>query len=140
MISKIIKSEFDNTNPKRGKSIKPLNLLFKYNFTIKCQKMAIIIAAMFPMISFFFVRAHQRQRCKPSPRDGRATSLRTRPEESHGPANSHAGPPHSPSKLGGQWPTRPPTRVLPLPLQGTPGCHTQGTAARHPATMAVGLS
>ena len=37
-----------------GKSIKPFNLLFKYNFTIKRPKMAIIIMVFFPMIFPWF--------------------------------------------------------------------------------------
>ena len=49
-MSKIIKSEFYDTNPKRKKSSKPLSLLFKFNSTIKSQKMAIIIRIFFPMI------------------------------------------------------------------------------------------
>ena len=88
----------------------------------------------------FCFRANPPQRCRPSPRGGRATALRTKPEEQQGATNSHASPHHGPSKLGGQWPPRPPTRVLPPPPQEAPECHTQETAARHPTTMAVGLS
>ena len=52
---KIMKSGFYYTNPKRGKTIKPLSQLFKYNFTIKLPKMAIIIMVFFPMISYYFL-------------------------------------------------------------------------------------
>ena len=44
--SKIMKSGFYWTNPKRKKSSKPFKILFKYNFTIKWQKNAIIMLAM----------------------------------------------------------------------------------------------
>ena len=49
-MSKMMKSRFYYTNPKRTKSIKPLNPLFEYNFTIKLPKNAIIIAIFRPMI------------------------------------------------------------------------------------------
>ena len=39
-VSKIMKLGFHYTNPKRNKLIKPLNLLFKHNFTIRLPKMA----------------------------------------------------------------------------------------------------
>ena len=47
--SKIMKSGFYYTNPKRKNPIKPLNQLFKYNFTMKYQKVAIIVMVFFPM-------------------------------------------------------------------------------------------
>ena len=52
--SKRMKSGFYYTNPKRKRSIKPLKVLFKYIFTIKWQKMAIIILVLFPMIFLWF--------------------------------------------------------------------------------------
>ena len=42
-----MKSGLYYTNPKREKSIKPLNPSFKYTFTIKWSKMAIIILVFF---------------------------------------------------------------------------------------------
>ena len=74
------------------------------------------------------------------PRGGEATALRTKPEGSRAPQIPMQVHPRGPSKLGGQWPARPPTRARPLPPRGVPGCHTQGTAARHPSTLAAGLS
>ena len=57
-----MKSAFFYTNPKRTNSIKPLNLLFKYNFTIKLPKTAIIIMAMifhdFQWFSMIFLKTH----------------------------------------------------------------------------------
>ena len=44
---KIMKSGFYYTNLERKYPIKPLNLLFKYNFTKQLQKMAIIIFVIF---------------------------------------------------------------------------------------------
>ena len=41
--SKIMQSGFYYTKMKRKRSIKPFKILFKYNFTIKLQKNAIII-------------------------------------------------------------------------------------------------
>ena len=50
LMFKIMKSRFYYTNPKREKSIKPLNLVSKYNFTIKWPKIAIILVVTFPML------------------------------------------------------------------------------------------
>jgi hypothetical protein len=41
-----MKSGFYYTNPERGNPIKPFEILFKYNFTIRRQKNAMIIMAM----------------------------------------------------------------------------------------------
>ena len=49
-----MKSGFCYTNPERENQIKPLNLLFKYNFTIKLQKNAIIIMICFPIGALFY--------------------------------------------------------------------------------------
>ena len=45
-----MKSGFYYTNPERKNPIKPLNQLFKYNFTIKLPQMAILIMVFFRMI------------------------------------------------------------------------------------------
>ena len=50
LMFKIMKSGFYYTNPKRKKSIKPLKVLFKYKFTIKSPKNAIMSMVFFPMI------------------------------------------------------------------------------------------
>ena len=50
LMAKMMKSGFYYTNPKRKNPNKPLNLLFKHNFTIKLQKITIIIMVIFPMI------------------------------------------------------------------------------------------
>ena len=50
-----MKSGFCYTNPKRNKQLrKPLNLLFKYNFTTKWPNMAITILVFFPMAFYDF--------------------------------------------------------------------------------------
>ena len=56
-MSKIMKSGFYYTNPKREKSIKPLNPLFEYNFTIQLPNIAIIIMVIFP-ITFPMIFQH----------------------------------------------------------------------------------
>ena len=48
-ISKIMKSGFYCTNPKRNKTIKPLTLIFKQYYDICCPKMTIIIMIFRPM-------------------------------------------------------------------------------------------
>ena len=50
LMSKRMKSGFYYTNPERKKSIKPLNLIFKCNLTIKRPKIAITIMVFVPMI------------------------------------------------------------------------------------------
>ena len=50
LMFKIMKSGFYYTNLKQKKSTKILKVLFKYNFTIKLPKMAIIIMISFPMV------------------------------------------------------------------------------------------
>ena len=47
LMFKIMKSRFYYTNPKRENPIKPLSPLFKYNFTVKLPKMAIITLVIF---------------------------------------------------------------------------------------------
>ena len=49
-----MKSGIYYTNPKRKKSIKILNPLFKYNFTIELPKVAIIIMVCFLWFSYGF--------------------------------------------------------------------------------------
>ena len=56
LMFKIMKSGFYYTNPKRKKSIKPLNLSSKKYYYIFGVKMAIIIMVLFPMI---FLCIHQ---------------------------------------------------------------------------------
>ena len=55
----MMKSGFYYTNPKRENPIKPLNLLFKDNFTIKLPKMAIIIMVCFLWFSYNFSYENQ---------------------------------------------------------------------------------
>ena len=54
MMSRIMKSGFYYTNPKRKNPIKPLNQLFKYDFTIKLPNITIVIMVLFPMIFPWF--------------------------------------------------------------------------------------
>ena len=49
-----MKSGFYDANPKRNKSIKPLNPIFKYNVTITLPNMTIIIAIHVPMHFLWF--------------------------------------------------------------------------------------
>ena len=53
-MSRIMKSGFYYTNPKRKTSIEPLNLFSKVYYYTFCATIAIIIMSIFPMISLWF--------------------------------------------------------------------------------------
>ena len=72
--SKIMKSGFYYTKLKQKKTIKPFEILFKYKFTIKWQKMAIISLAIFPMI-FLWFSSRAVPRCQNSPQEENAPEV-----------------------------------------------------------------